>query len=265
MWVIPTQKMAIVLKMSNAPEDRPVNGSFEQIRERVRKAQTDPESSQPLGEKVIDGVRAVGFRLDDKTGSTDVWADPKTSLPIRVETTFLTEPRVDLVMTNFQYDVELDESLFSFEPPKGYTVREMPLSLDPVSIEDLGDMLRFGAENNDSVFTDELQGASGVHAVMGKLLKKVETKHGQDSAEWKDALMEYSTKIARGSAFIMHELPKTEWHYQGGGVKLGDAKTAIFWYKPQDSDTYQVLHGDLRVEKDVAETGLPKKTLPSEE
>jgi hypothetical protein len=78
-------------------------------------------------------------------------------------------------------------------------------------------------------------------------------------------LVEYSTKIARGSAFIMHELPKTEWHYQGGGVKLGDAKTAIFWYKPQDSDTYQVLHGDLRVDKDVAETGLPKKTLPSEE
>ena len=83
----PSLKMAIVLKMEDAPEDRPTKGSFEQIRERVRKAQSHPEKgSRPLGEKHIDGVRAFGFRLDDETGSTtDVWADPETSLPIRVE------------------------------------------------------------------------------------------------------------------------------------------------------------------------------------
>ena len=260
--LIPGQKMAIVLKMENAPEDRPVNGSFELIRERVRKAQADPDKrSRPLGEKQIDGVRAVGFRLDDKTGSTDVWADPKTSLPIRVETTFLGETKVEVVMTNFQYDVELDESLFSFDPPSDYTVREMGLSLSPPSIKDLADMLRFGAENNGGVFPEEISGAKGVHLVMHKLLKEVETKHGQDSPEWKTALVEYSSRIARGSSFMMFEQPKSEWHYQGGGVKLGDAKTAIFWYKPHDSDTYQVLYGDLRVEKGVAETDLPKSRV----
>lgn len=260
--LIPGQKMAIVLKMENAPEDRPVNGSFELIRERVRKAQADPDKgSRPLGEKQIDGVRAVGFRLDDKTGSTDVWADPKTSLPIRVETTFLGETKVEVVMTNFQYDVELDESLFSFDPPSDYTVREMGLSLTPPSIKDLADMLRFGAENNGGVFPQEISGAKGVHLVMHKLLKEVATKHGQDSPEWKTALVEYSSRIARGSSFMMFEQPKSEWHYQGGGVKLDDAKTAIFWYKPQDSDTYQVLYGDLRVEKGVAETDLPKSRV----
>jgi outer membrane lipoprotein-sorting protein len=253
--LIPQLKMAIVYKMENAPKDRPVDGSFELMRERFRKAQGHPDrGSRPLGEKEIDGVRAVGFRLDDKTGSTDIWADPDTALPIRIETTFLTEPRVVVVMTNFQYDVELDESLFSFDPPKGYKVREMTLDGSPPSIKDLGDMLRFGAENNDGVFPEEIGGAKG----MQKLLKEVEAEHGQNSAEWKDAMMEYSGKIARGSAFIMFEQPKSAWHYQGGGVKLGDAKTAIFWYKPQDSNTYQVLYGDLRVEKDIAEADLPK-------
>ncbi len=260
--LIPAQKMAIVLKMEEAPNDRPVNGSFELMRERVRKAQTDPEKGfQPLGEKLIDGVRVVGFRLDDKTGFTDIWADPKTSLPIRVETTFLGETKVEVVMSNFQYDVELDESLFSFDPPQDYTVREMAVSLAPPSIKDLADMLRFAAENNDGVFPEEISGAKGVHLVMGKLLQEVATEHGQDSPQWKDALMEYTTKISRGNAFVMFEQPKSQWHYQGGGVKLGDTKTAIFWYKPQESDTYQVLYGDLRVQQDVAETDLPKNRL----
>ncbi len=260
--LIPAQKMAIVLKMDSVPQDRPVNGSFELIRERVRKAQTDPEKGcQPLGEKVIDGVRAVGFRLDDKTGSTDIWADLKTSLPVRVETTFLGETKIEVVMTNFQYDVELDASLFSFDPPQDYIVREMAVSLAAPTIQDLADMLRFGAENNDGVFPEEISGAKGVHLVMGKLLKEVETKHGQDSPQWKTALVQYTTKINRGSAFMMFELPKSEWHYQGGGVKIGDTKTAIFWYKPHESDSYQVLYGDLRVEKDVAETDLPNNSV----
>ena len=257
--LMPQQQMAIVYEMENAPQDRPVNGSFELMRERFRKAQADPDQgSRPLGEKEIDGVRAVGFRIDDKTGSTDVWADPETSLPIRVETTMLIEPGVKVVMTNFQYEVELDESLFSFEPPKDYTVREMAMNLSPPSLKDLGDMLRFGAEHNGNVFPDEIRGAKGVHLVMHKLLKEVETKHGLNSAEWKNALVKYSGRMARGNAFVMFERPKSEWHYQGRGVKLGDGDTAVFWYKPQNSDTYQILYGDLRIEKDVVETDLPQ-------
>ena len=257
--LIPKQKMAVVYNMENAPKDRPVNGSFELLRERFRKAQADPDQgTRSLGVKEIDGVRALGFRLDDKFGSTDVWADPETALPIRVETTHVGESKVKVVMTNFQYDAELDPSIFSFEPPQGYTVRKMAMNLSPPSMEDLADMLRFGAENGGGVFPEQIQGAKGVHAVMHKLLKEVEIEHGQNSSEWKNALVEYSTQIARGSAFIMLELPKSKWHYGGGGIGLGDTETAIFWYKPQDSDTYQVLYGDLRVEKDIAEADLPK-------
>jgi outer membrane lipoprotein-sorting protein len=255
------QKLAIVYKMENAPKDRPVNGSFELMRERFRKAQTDPDtSSRKLGEREIEGVQAIGFRIDDKTGSTDVWADPKTALPLRVEATFVGEPRVKVVMTNFCYGVQLDRSLFSFQPPEGYTVREMALNLAPPSIEDLGDLLRFAAENGDGVFPKQLQGANGVDRVMHLLLKEVATEHGQESNEWMNAMVDYSTKLARGRAFIMLEQPKSKWLYQGGGVTLGDADTAIFWYKPQDGETYQVLYGDLRVQKGVQEGDLPETT-----
>ena len=47
-------------------------------------------------------------------------------------------------------------------------------------------------------------------------------------------------------------------YYAGAGVKLGDAETAVFWYKPKNSKTYRVIYGDLRIE-DVAEDDLPEK------
>ena len=37
------------------------------------------------------------------------------------------------------------------------------------------------------------------------------------------------------------------------GVKLGDANTPIFWYRPKDSQTYHVIYGDLHAETVTAE------------
>lgn len=257
--LLPQQKMAVVYKMENAPENRPANGSFEQVRERFRQARADGDGgARALGEKEIDGVRAVGFRLPDRTGSTDVWASAETALPVRVETTVVGEQTVKVVMTDFQYDIELDRSQFSFDPPAGYTVRESTIDASAPSIEDLRDMLKFCADNNDGVFPDELVGAKGVQSVIQKLMKEVATRHEPNSKEWQDAMMEYSTRIARGTAFVTFEQPKSRWHYAGGGVKLGEADQAIFWCRDQDAETWQVLFGDLTIQQDVAEADLPK-------
>ena len=45
------------------------------------------QKGEPLGEKVIDGKQAVGFK--SKLGGRDmiVWAEEKTSNPVRVEMT----------------------------------------------------------------------------------------------------------------------------------------------------------------------------------
>ena len=45
--------------------------------------------------------------------------------------------------------------------------------------------------------------------------------------------------------------------YQMEGVEFGDANTAVFLYRPKDSDTYRVIYGDLSV-KDSAPEDLPK-------
>ena len=48
----------------------------------------------------------------------------------------------------------------------------------------------------------------------------------------------------------------TDWHYAGQGVKLGDADTAILWYRPKGSEIYRVIYGDLRA-KDMEPENLP--------
>ncbi len=53
-------------------------------------------------------------------------------------------------MSNFRYDMELDPSLFSLEPPAGYTVNNMEVTM-PVE-DDLVNVLRLVAEHNDGTF-----------------------------------------------------------------------------------------------------------------
>ena len=55
-----------------------------------------------------------------------LWADPKTALPIRIEVK-ITDPTISAtrkVLSNFRYNVDLDPSLFSCEPPPGYQVQQ---------------------------------------------------------------------------------------------------------------------------------------------
>ena len=124
----------------------------------------DPAKATPLGDRAFDGRRLVGFRVnrdDDKRNlrSVDVWADPKTRLPVRVDQTVKmrypddagaaelnrltkngTAPlspeeaeklmdgwpwqKTTIVLTEIQFDVAADESTFSVEPPKGYKYTE---------------------------------------------------------------------------------------------------------------------------------------------
>ena len=65
---------------------------------------------------------AVGFRTRNNMADMALWADPQTARLVRVEfDRFGGDGHA--VMSNFHYDMELDPSLFSLEPPAGYTVQ----------------------------------------------------------------------------------------------------------------------------------------------
>jgi len=51
--------------------------------------------------------------------------------------------------------------------------------------------------------------------------------------------------------------PNSSLIYVGKGTTYGDHDTAVFWYKPKDSDNYRVIYADLSV-KEVTPDQLPK-------
>jgi len=80
-----------------------------------------------IGQRTIDGTQAVGFQLTRKNDENViiVWANPQTSLPIRIEQTVKDENGqvIKSVTTNIIFDTELDKSLFRVEAPEGYSRR----------------------------------------------------------------------------------------------------------------------------------------------
>ena len=76
---------------------------------------------QELGEREIDGQRAVGFLISEPNLKLTIWADLETALPIRIE--FL-HGQTQAIIKNIEFDVPVDESLVSMDIPAGYTLHE---------------------------------------------------------------------------------------------------------------------------------------------
>ncbi len=81
-----------------------------------------------LGEEEIDGRRVVGFRvtLSEPASVQTLWGDPETGLPVRIDITTALPPSAKATVSDFEVNVDMDESLFSVEPPVGYEIIEDP-------------------------------------------------------------------------------------------------------------------------------------------
>jgi len=91
------------------------------LREQLLK--TSAGAVEDLGEAVLEGkaVRILQSRKGKRI--TTVWIDPETRHPVQIEHTWKDQDRSPLTYTAIQIDTELDDKLFSLEPPAGYTVK----------------------------------------------------------------------------------------------------------------------------------------------
>jgi outer membrane lipoprotein-sorting protein len=245
--LVPSKKTAVLIDLKDLPE-KPEN-VLEEMRNIITKLQNDPDVSvEPLGEKEIDGRISKGFRARGPDGEMTVWADPQTALPIRMEQKWR---QMQFVCTDFQFDIEMDESLFSMEIPDGYS--ELPSGELPIAStteQDLVETLRMWAEIIlDGAFPEEFSGQVYVDDV-----NKNRKKFAKLQQEQK---VELGLKFGRGFIFVQLLKDENDWHYVGKDVKLGDAESPVCWYRPEGSETYRVIYGDLRVE-DVPPEKLPK-------
>lgn len=252
--LMPEQKKAVTIDFGQLPEEM-----RDECRNYVAELKTMVEGSdKPLGEKEIDGAQVIGFEVTHRGQVMVIWADPQTGLPVLIEADL--PGGMSMTMSEFVFNPELDEELFSLTPPEDYEVQEMEMPLGDVTEEDLLDGLRLLAECNDETFPDQPMPTPEIMKQMMKKYGKMFEEQGLSRQEAEEEGKKLGMKIARLTIFLQKDAATREtWHYAGKGVKLGDGDTAICWYRPKDSETYRVVYGDLTVQ-DVAPEYLPEKS-----
>jgi outer membrane lipoprotein-sorting protein len=249
-----------------------------QMQQRIEQAMSlSDKSVERLGRKLIDGQDAVGFRVQlsgerdyvigwQGRGAFTVWADPETRLPVRLE--WYDEAfELNTIATNIELDVYIDESVFSMDIPEGYTLIEAkeeseapPLAVDEQKIID---GLQHWVELTGGTFPSSVIGYSAIkdidpNADISFIQKDWKGFHGYVYVNLPSPQAFIKVMTLLGSGGLIGQMPPgTDWHYAGKGVKFGEAKTPIFWYRPKDAATYRVIYGDLAV-KDVAPENLAK-------
>ena len=204
---------------------------------------------EELGIRQIDGRNLIGFHAEHPKINITIWADPETALPVRIEQT---EGQMNIICKDLQFDVPMDEELFNMDVPEGYSLDQTELDLTGATEEDFVEGLRIMAEKFwDGYFPESVSVEAYLKqapAIAQKCEEMELTKEQED---------ELGIKLSNYLLFIRFFKGEGKWHYAGSGVKLGDADTAIFWYRPEGSETYRVIYGDLTV-KDVAPENLPQ-------
>jgi hypothetical protein len=246
--LVEQNKTAVFIDLKNLPKI-PEN-YLERLQNLVSVLEDDPNFViEELAEEQIEGRPCVGFLASRPESEVIIWADSETALPIRIEQR---EHQMTVICKNFEFDPQMDETLFSMDVPEDYTLQEQQLDLKAGTEEEFIEGLRIRTEViGDGVFPEDVSVGYYIKNV-ARVSGKLSTLNISDSE--KGAL---GMKLARHLLFLRFFEGEGKWHWAGVGVELGEAETPIFWYRPKDSETWRVIYGDLHVE-DVAEQDLPE-------
>ena len=251
--LIPPRNQYIEMELDNMPND-----AAQREFDAIESLRTLPErADEDLGERIMDGRTVHGFRVNEGGMTNTVWIDPKTRELVLVEMESANLPDTSATMTDFQFNVELEDELFSLTPPDGYARMDVQVDASATGEEDLIEFLRLWSSwTNDHTFPPTLHPIELQKVSMEMEQEGMFGMFEADKTSEQDRT-QHAMKMARGIVFVTSLPPDSDWQYAGENVKFGDADTPIFWYQPEGSETYRVISGDLSV-KDVAPENLPK-------
>jgi outer membrane lipoprotein-sorting protein len=250
--IMPAEKKVMVMNVKGAPADKQSKNQFERLRELLagtRNAKDD--QYERLGEQEIDGKKAVGFRYDSPADTVTLWGDPATGLPVRIETVWGGIPRTEVVMSDFEINIELKESLFDTTPPEGYTVQSLDVDASASREEDLVKAFKACSDISSGDFPETMDTAGVNKLIMSFAVNRLKNQQGVTDEQVQE-LMKQSIAIGRGFQFAL-SLPETaDVHYAGKGVKRDTKDRPIFWYRSDETKKYRVIFADLSVQDAVA-------------
>lgn len=255
----PDTKRAVVTKVTG--RDQLGQNTFSLLRE-IR-----DETGQFRGTEQIDGRAVSVFDAEANGQRCVVWADSETGLPVRAEihAKGFTEADRPIILHDFRYDVEPDDSLLSLTPPEGYTIVEERLNAAerPTPTEqDLIGILGVWADLADGTFPGAFD-QIGFTSVLNKMRSELGEEQAGDqtraafSAHFPARADDKAARMRRILCAFRFAATCQQWRYVGEGVKLGDADKPVCWWKHPQAEPFRVVYGDLTV-RDVAADQLPK-------
>jgi outer membrane lipoprotein-sorting protein len=246
--LIPAQNRAIRLTLGNLADPSSLRDGRWNFVADVRDLLDSP-NVRPLGSRRINGRVASGWYAQAGRRWLRAWLDSETGEPLRIVMAGpLGHGRV--VLSEFDFDAELDDELFSLSAPEGYQLEPgPPLNVAAANERDLVTGLGLLAKLRGGVFPDQpaLWTPDVGRIVSGDL-------------EY-DEITTLVASLTRMSVFLC-SLPDSasEWHYCGSGVKLGEPDTVVLWWKQRGKDHARGIFADLTV-RDIPLSADGGKTL----
>jgi len=245
-------------------------------------ASTLHQGGKLVGQELIDGKITNVFLSDRPFEKTTVWVDPQTDLPVRAKRVEIRDPRPDVVVpeisldakdfgaeessmssmsgsdsgrgiqegqivlySDFAWNVDLDESLFSLEPPADYTVEKKQHDVTDKGDLCLVEALSLWTEMSGGAFPASINDLVDPSVVRPLLIAKFD-RNGDPKEELQQAMAAGSV-LLKASWFAQQHKVDNNWWYAGNGVRLGEADKPICWWKKDDAKTYRVIYGNLHI------------------
>jgi hypothetical protein len=251
--------------------------------QKVRKS-----SAEFLGKEQIDGIESLKYRYDHPTGHYLIWIAPTTDLPVKVvitETGQDEQSHVTITMTGFQWNIPLDESLFTLIPPEGYEFEQEQIATTLLDPTNFIITLKAYVRLNDGKFPDEFNALTPGSMIkflddpklppeermanyrrkMAHAFERPEMEN-MSQEEWQSQGQKIGKILAQGATFVHAVAQSHEWHYLGKGATMGQADKIVAWWALNDDSpngsqanepkSATVLYGDLHLETKPT-TGLP--------
>ena len=260
------------IAMVNKEEDWPAAGGIEwgEIINKL-KSQTKPDGS--LGIKQIDGRDFEGFSTLPEGSRVSVWIAVDKPDLVQIEALVEHSSVTKVVMKDFQFNQTFDESLFSFEVPKGYSVDTLPeidLANIPTVEESMVGALRAFTKLSDGKFPKKPANLDGWAEWMSpnndsdmSLLESIGQAFVEEWAiteEDREVRQEQELELTNHVIFVcsfVAQMSQNDYDYLGDGITTDDERTIVFWYRAEENH-FRAIYSDFSV-SDIDEADLPKE------
>ena len=217
---------------------------FQYLKDKIAILKLSPNTKVvALGTRTIADRATDGLHIYNDSINIKIWTDVEDGLPALIIYD-KTLGQSTLEMRNFKFNIPVEEFALSMEVPEEYTLEPLAVDFANPTEQDLIEALNIWANiYSDGHFPDKLDGVA-LLVSQGEMISKKNEELGMTEKE----KLATSIQITKGLLFIQNLAPASDWQYTGKGVTTNDAMSIIFRYKPEGSETYRVIYGNLAVE-----------------